>query len=126
MKKILRHLVLVLFAIGSFSLCSAQIRVEVPVSHEKNQNEIYNQGSTITNTQTNEETGSVWIKILQIANEYLRVGLVVTLLAVVVITGARLMAGKHEDNGTALMNALVALLIAIFSYTIIKILINLF
>lgn len=104
----------------TLSASLAQVNVQVPVSYGSNQDQIAQQGINISGDS------NVWISILQLVNSYLWVLLVVAIMVVLIVTGFKLMSGNNDNTGKALMNGLIGVAIAIFSYAIIRLVINLF
>lgn len=98
----------------------AQINVKVPMSRHNNQEEVADAAINVS------WSSDIRIYLVQLANKYLRIALVVALLVIVVITGAKLMSWNDEKSWQTLTNALIGILIAVFSYAIIKMIVTLF
>lgn len=79
----------------------AQINVQVPISYGSNQDQIANTGINVSSNS------NVRISLLQLANSYLWVLLIVAIMVVLIVTGFKLMSGKNEKSGIALMNGLI-------------------
>lgn len=116
----MKIITIIVATLTTLSLSLAQINVQVPVSYGSNQDQIASTGINVSGNS------SVRVSILQLANSYLWVLLIIAIMVVLIVTGFRLMSGNNDHNGKALMNALIGIMVAIFSYAIIKLLLNLF
>ncbi len=107
---------------GIYVTCYANsdVSLQVPTSHW---------GISVSAWPQISSTDANFIGYIQLVVKYLRIALVIVSLAVLIYGGFRLITQggeKMKDTGRLLLGLLVGILIAVFSYAIVKLLTNLF